>query len=130
MQKALTVMNIRLKEVLSQLHGVSGLAIIEAILNGERNKDILVELCHKSVLKTKKELILKSLEVKYTEAGLFALKQAYDGYKFYLSQIEECDNKINLVINRIGNSGTGQEIKKKEKIFGIINHLLKNSHPT
>lgn len=130
MQKALTVMNIRLKEVLSQLHGVSGLAIVEAILNGERNKDILVELCHKSVLKTKKELILKSLEGKYTEAGLFALKQAYDGYKFYLSQIEECDNKINLVINRIGNSGTGQEIKKKEKIFGIINHLLKNSHPT
>jgi transposase len=124
MQKALIVMNIRLKEVLSQLHGASGLAIVEAILNGERNKDILVGLCHTSVLKTKKELILKSLEGKYTEAGLFALKQAYEGYKFYLKQIEECDNKINLVINRIGDSGKGQEIKKNEKIYGIINQLL------
>ena len=115
MQKALTLMNIRLKEVLSQIHGVSGLAIIEAILSGERDKNILVGLCHQSVLKNKKELILKSLEGKYTEAGLFALKQAYDGYKFYLSQIEECDKRINSVINRIGQSGNGLDVKKKEK---------------
>jgi hypothetical protein len=108
-------MNIRLKEVLSQIHGVSGLAIIEAILSGERDKNILVGLCHQSVLKNKKELILKSLEGKYTEAGLFALKQAYDGYKFYLSQIEECDKRINSVINRIGQSGNGLDVKKKEK---------------
>jgi transposase len=115
MQKALTLMNIRLKEVLSQIHGASGMAIIEAILSGERNKNVLVGLCYKSVLKNKKELILKSLEGKYTEAGLFALKQAYDGYKFYLSQIEECDKRINIVINRIGQSGKGQDVKKKRK---------------
>jgi len=126
MQKALTLMNIRLKEVLSQIHGASGLAIIEAILSGERNKNVLVGLCYKSVLKNKKELILKSLEGKYTEAGLFALKQAYDGYKFYLSQIEECDKRINIVINRIGQSGEGQDVKKNEKRSDTINQLLKN----
>ena len=37
MQKALTTMNVRLKEVLSQVHGVSGLKIIRAILAGERD---------------------------------------------------------------------------------------------
>jgi hypothetical protein len=126
MQKALTLMNIRLKEVLSQIHGASGMAIIEAILSGERDKNVLVGLCYKSVLKNKKELILKSLEGKYTEAGLFALKQAYDGYKFYLSQIEECDKRINIVINRIGQSGKGQDVKKNEKRSGIINQLLKD----
>ena len=115
MQKALTLMNIRLKEVLSQIHGASGMAIIEAILNGERDKNVLVSLCHLSVLKNKKELVIKALEGKYTEAGLFALKQAYDGYKFYLRQIEECDKRINIVINRIGQSGKGQEVKKKRK---------------
>jgi transposase len=115
MQKALTTMNIRLKEVLSQIHGVSGIAIIEAILNGERNKNVLINLCHQSLLKNKKELILKALDGRYTEAGLFALKQAYDGYRFYLSQIEECDKKISTVINRIGRSGDGQELKKKRK---------------
>jgi transposase len=116
MQKALTLMNIRLKEVLSQIHGVSGIAIIEAILNGERNKNVLVNLCYQSLLKNKKELILKALDGRYTEAGLFALKQANDGYKFYLNQIDECDNKINIVINRIGQSGSGQDQKKRKEI--------------
>ena len=115
MQKALTLMNIRLKEVLSQLHGASGMAIIEAILNGERDKHVLVGLCHGSVLKRKKDLVLKALEGKYTEAGLFALKQAYEGYKFYLQQIDECDKKISIVINRIGQSGAGQESTSKRK---------------
>jgi len=115
MQKALTLMNIRLKEVLSQIHGASGMAIIEAILNGERDKNVLVNLCHQSVIKKKKELVLKALEGRYTRAGLFALKQAYDGYKFYLSQIDECDKRISVVINRIGQSGKGQDDKKKRK---------------
>lgn len=115
MQKALTLMNIRLKEVLSQVHGASGIAIIEAILNGERNKNVLVNLCYTSILKTKKELILKALEGRYSETGIFALKQAYDGYKFYLGQIAECDKRIDIVVNRIGQSGKGQDVKKKRK---------------
>ena len=126
MQKALTLMNIRLKEVLSQIHGASGMAIIEAILDGERNKHVLVKLCHQSVLKTKKELILKALEGNYTEAGLFALKQAYDAYQFYQGQIAQCDQKISTVINRIGQSGKDQEIKKNEKRSATISRLLKN----
>lgn len=115
MQKALTTMNIRLKEVLNQIHGASGLAIIEAILKGERDRHVLVGLCHKSVLKTKRELVLKALEGRYTPAGLFALQQAYDGYKFYLGQIQACDQQINTVINRMGRSGEGQDAKKKRK---------------
>lgn len=126
MQKALTLMNIRLKEVLSQIHGASGLAIIEAILNGERNKNVLVGLCHTSILKRKRDMVLKSLEGRYSETGLFALKQAYDAYQFYLSQIDECDKKINVVINRIGQSGNGKGLKKNEKSSGTINHQLTN----
>ncbi len=125
MQKALTLMNIRLKEVLSQIHGASGLAIIEAILNGERNKQVLVSLCHRSVLKKKANLVLKALEGKYTNAGLFALKQAYNGYKFCLRQIEECDSKINVVINRLGKSGEGQNFKKNVKQYVTTNRMLK-----
>ena len=88
MQKALTLMNIRLTEVLSQIQGASGMAIIEAILNGERDRNILVNLCYTSVLKKKRDLVLKALEGRYTKAGLFALKQAYDGYQFFLQQID------------------------------------------
>ena len=54
MQKALTEMNIRLTEVLSQIHGASGLAIIEAILKGERDKETLLKMCHTKMIKNKK----------------------------------------------------------------------------
>jgi hypothetical protein len=77
MQKALTEMNIRLNEVLSQIHGISDMAIIEAILYGERNRDVMVGLCHKSVLKVKKGHLYKSLDGRYTQAGIFALQQAH-----------------------------------------------------
>lgn len=115
MQKALTLMNIRLKEVLSQIHGTSGIAIIKAILKGERDKQVLLNLCHRSILKKKKDLVLKALEGKYTDSGLFALKQAFEGYHFCLQQIDECDSKMNIVINRLGESGQGQDLKKNEK---------------
>lgn len=115
MQKALTEMNIRLKEVLSQIHGKSGMAVIEAILKGERNRDVLVNLCHSSILKEKKEQVYKSLKGRYTNAGLFALQQAYDAYHFYQQQIEQCDAEINDIINKMGNSGQGRSIIKPRK---------------
>lgn len=110
-------MNIRLKEVLSQIHGTSGMAIIESILKGERDKQVLLSFCHKSILKNKKELVLKALEGKYTNVRLFALRQAYQGYKYYQQQVDACDQEINVVINRIGNSGGGLELKKKQESY-------------
>lgn len=109
MQKALTEMNIRLTEVLSQIHGTSGLAIIEAILKGERNKEKLLKMCHISIIKNKKEEVLKSLNGKYTQAGIFALQQAFDSYNFYQNQIQQCDQMLDKVIKRMGDGGTAQK---------------------
>jgi transposase len=109
MQKALTEMNIRLTEVLSQIHGTSGLAIIEAILKGERNKEKLLKMCHSSILKNKKDEVLKSLNGKYTQAGLFALQQAFDSYNFYQNQIQQCDKMLDKVIKRMSDGGTDQK---------------------
>lgn len=116
MQKALTEMNIRLKEVISQIHGASGIEIIQAILNGERDKYTLLSLCHKSIIKNKKDLIIKSLDGRYTEAGLFALRQAFEGYQFFLKQIDECDKKIHILMNKFGNKGEGQNSEKRKAI--------------
>jgi len=119
MQKALTEMNIRLKEVLSQIHGSSGMAIIEAILKGERNKEKLLAMCHSSIIKNKKEEILKSLNGRYTKAGLFALQQAFDAYHFYQIQIQQCDKMMNEIIKKMGNkhsenqTNTLQNTKRK-----------------
>lgn len=101
MQKALIEMNIRLPEVLSQVHGKSGLAIIQAILSGKRNREYLLSLSDKRIIKTKKEQMLKALEGYYTAAGLFALQQAYEAYCFYQKQIKACDEKLSYTLQRI-----------------------------
>jgi hypothetical protein len=100
MQKALIEMNLRLPQVLSQVHGKSGLSIIEAILSGERNPHALLSHCHGSLVKNKSEEILKALEGYYTETGLFSLRQAYEAYQFYQGQIRACDKKIEEVLNQ------------------------------
>ncbi len=115
MQKALTEMNIRLKEVLSQIHGASGLAIIRAILSGERAPERLLALCHKSVRENKAELVLKSLEGHYHESGLFSLGKAFNAYLFYQGQIGECDQKIQAALERANryheDQGSREEIQ-------------------
>ena len=119
MQKALTVMNIRLKEVISQVHGKSGLRMIEAILAGERDKKKLLSLCDSRIIKNKKELVLKALEGIYTEEGIFSLQQAYNGYKFYENQITECDKKITEILNKINDD---KPLKVEEKRKAIRHH--------
>ncbi|UII20702.1 IS110 family transposase [Fulvivirga ligni] len=113
MQKSLIEMNIRLKEVLSQVHGASGLAIIEAILSGERDAQKLLSLCHSSIREKKASQVLKALSGYYTEAGLFALEQAYSGYKFYKQQIQACDHKLEEVMKRVNNYDSDMQSKNE-----------------
>lgn len=101
MQKALVRMNIRLVQVISQVHGKSGMAIIDAILAGKRDKEYLMGLCHKRILNHKSEELSKALEGRYTQMGLFSLKQAREGYSFYKSQIEACDLEIEKLLNQM-----------------------------
>lgn len=115
MQKALTEMNIRLKEVLSQIHGVSGIKMIEAILKGERNKNVLLNMCHTHIKKNKKVEILKSLNGRYTKSGLFALQQAFEAYNFYQNQISQCDKEIERIIHKMGNGGKNKNLPEKRK---------------
>lgn len=118
MQKALTEMNIRLKEVLSQIHGASGMAIIKAILDGERDEIKLLSLCHTSIRTKKADLVLKALAGHYTEAGLFALQQAYQGYHFYQDQIKGCDKKIQQVMESTNHYRKDNYVKKQIKSAG------------
>lgn len=94
MQKALDLMNVKLHKVISQIHGVSGMRIIEAILSGEHDPEILVELCDRRILNSKRERVLLSLEGHYRPENLFALEQALEGYRFYQGQIAACDARI------------------------------------
>lgn len=122
MQKALTGMNLRLKEVLSQIHGASGLRMIKAIIEGERNKEVLLLMCDNRIIKNKKTEILKALNGRYTESGLFALKQAYQAYQFYQNQIKECDKEIEKIIHKLGGG-------RKDKDLGSGRKPIRHNKP-
>jgi len=98
MQKALVQMNIRLPEVLSQTHGASGMAMIQAILHGERDAQVLLSLCTSDLIKRKGVDILLALEGNYKEEYLFELQQAYDAYIFYLNQVKLCDVEAEKIL--------------------------------
>jgi len=101
MQKALILMNIRLKEVISQIHGASGMRIIRAILSGERSAEKLASLCDSRILKTKREWVIKSLKGHYNESRLFSLEQAVNCYDFYQQKITNCDIKLEQVLKKM-----------------------------
>jgi transposase len=93
MQKALTQMNLRLTNVLSDISGVTGLKIIRAIIAGEHNPQVLAGFREPGCQKSAAE-IAKSLEGFYKREHLFALKQALELYDFYDRQLQACDAEL------------------------------------
>lgn len=93
MQKALELMNIKIHTVISDLLGKTGMKMVKAIIDGERNAVELSKLRDPRI-KAKEEDIIKSLEGIWKDEYLFMLQQAYNEYFFYQSQIKECEAKI------------------------------------
>lgn len=93
MQKALTEMNIKLHQVISDLTGMTGMTIVRAILAGERDCLKLASLKDRRV-KSDITKIAKSLEGDYRVEHLFALRQAVELYDYHQQKIAECDHAI------------------------------------
>ena len=93
MQKALTKMNVQLANVISDISGVSGLAIIGAILNGERDPYKLADLRDQRVRASREE-VARSLEGNWREDVLFELQQAVEQYQFAHWQMQQCDGEL------------------------------------
>ena len=121
MQKALELMNIKLHTIISDIDGKTGLRIIEAILEGERNPEILADMRDKRI-KASREDIVKSLEGYWTTEHLFELRQCYQLYCTHRQMIEECDREIEKqLVEQIAsrNEGMIPDIPKvKRKISG------------
>jgi transposase len=92
-QKALNQMNLQLHHVISDVMGVTGLAILDAILAGERNPEILAQHRDRRI-KASCETIAKSLVGDYRPEHLFTLRQCLQAYRHYQRLIDECDVEI------------------------------------
>lgn len=101
MQQALERMNIKLHDVIAKLTGVSGLAVVRSILDGERDPQRLLLLCDTQIQRAKAERVKQSLLGTWTEEHLFALRQALQSWEHYQDQIAECDRRIETLLRDI-----------------------------
>jgi transposase len=95
MQKALQQMNVHLHHAVSDLDGATGLRILDAILAGERDPEVLVRLRDdKLCKKTTQEEMKQALQGDWKEEHLFVLGQALESYRHYLKQLKACEAEL------------------------------------
>jgi transposase len=100
MQKAFHQMNVLLPKVIKDITGVTGMAIIEHILAGERDPVRLAQLRNPHC-KSSEEEMAKALKGDYRREHLFVLRQAHTAYHFVHEQIWECDQEIEELLTTI-----------------------------
>ena len=100
MQKAMTHMNLQLHHVLSDISGVTGLKIIRAIVDGERDPDALAAMrdvrCRENL-----QTIRAALVGNYQPEHVFALAQALALFDAYQERIADCDVQIERVLQML-----------------------------
>lgn len=117
MQRCLELMNIKLTSVISQIHGVSGIKMIEAIIAGQRDPQVLLLLCHERIQTKKGVEVLKALEGNYNDTWVFMLKQNLGIWKQYQQQTELIDQRIAELLRGLVEQKpeVGKEVLGKEK---------------
>jgi transposase len=113
-QKAMTQMNLQLANVLSDISGVTGQAIIKAILAGERNPHKLAEFRDPRVQASEEE-IAHYLEGNWQPDLLFVLKQEQDGYEFCQQQMAECDRQLEQYLQSTEDRSQGAPLPEEKR---------------
>lgn len=103
MQKALTLMNLQLHHVVSDVTGATGMKIIRAIVSGQRDPNLLATF-RDVRCKATMETIHASLIGNYQTEHVFVLTQSLALYDFYQARIEDCDTQIEAVLSRLNAS--------------------------
>lgn len=115
MQKAMELMNLKLTNVLSQIHGASGIRVIEAILQGERDPQKLLILCEGRIIKNKAEQVKKALVGNYNESWLFLLQQNLKMWKVHQGHLLTIDKKIEDLLEELTKNSPIIESDSAEK---------------
>lgn len=115
MQKALERMNVKVHHVLSELTGQSGMAMVRAIVGGERDPDRLLELCALQIRRSKADQIKESLRGTWLPEHVFALRQAVQSWDHYQQQITECDQAIAGILPSVDDDAPKSPPKRKSQ---------------
>lgn len=121
MQKYLRLLNLRLDVVVNDICGLTGMAIIKAICNGEKNPERLADLRHHNCKKSKEE-IAKALHSNGRQDYLFALKQELEMYELFQAKIAQCDIEIEKMLNEtIDNDENKKQHYIEKKAYKKVN---------
>jgi transposase len=134
MQKALTEMNVQLHRVVSDVTGVTGMAIIRAILAGERDPQKLAALKDPRAKRSIAE-IAAALVGDYRVEHLFVLKQELSLYDTYQQQIQQCDQQIEQCLSEFDSQSDeplpprpkGKKPSRNAPSFDLRSHLYRIS---
>ena len=108
MHKALTQMNLQIHHVIDDITGVTGLAIVDAILAGQRDPAELAKLRNWRI-KADPETIRQSLVGHWKAEHLFTLRQSLELYRIYQQQMGKCDQEIEKLVGPLRTtSGPGK----------------------
>jgi transposase len=129
MQKALVQMNIQLTEVLSDVMGMTGQAIIRDIVAGQRDPQALAR--HRSGrIKASAEEVRKALTGNWREEHLFVLTQALAMYDSLAQRIGECDAKTQALLAPLGRQdidlGKAPKERSKQRAAFDVRQALAN----
>ena len=109
MQKSLTQMNLQIHHVLSDITGVSGLAVVDAIVQGQRDPQQLAARVQ-SRIQADRETVIKSLVGNYRGEHLFTLRQSLEAYRQYQKMLADCDREIEQYMRQLpGKGGDGNQ---------------------
>jgi transposase len=99
LHKALVQMNVQLQHAISDLTGVTGLAILEAVLAGERDPQKLAALKDHRI-KASRDTLAKSLHGDWREEHLFTLRQSHELWQKHQALVTACDEEIARLLAR------------------------------
>jgi hypothetical protein len=135
MQKALTEMNVQLANVISDITGITGMAILRSMVAGERDLHKLAALKQRQIRASQQE-IAQSLEGNWRPELLFVVGQNLDLYDVYLDEIQKCDKQIETHMNsmkskidpatkKMPDSRHGHKKRKHGPQFDLRQHLYR-----
>jgi transposase len=113
MQKALEQMNVQLHKAVSDITGKTGMSIIRAIVQGERDPHTLARMRH-GRLKASRGELAQALTGHYRAEHLFALEQALEGYDFLHRQIESCDRRLETYMKTLPSKAASVATTKRQ----------------
>lgn len=131
MQRCLELMNIKLTEVISQIHGASGMRMLKAIIKGERDPQALLLLCDERIQKQKGTEVLKALEGDYNDTWLFMLEQNIRLWEQHQQQIKEIDKRTETLLEEL-TAGKSIDVSVIGKAKPVRHHKpqINNLHET